>query len=85
MDKIFSARIDDSIIRKIGDLSDKLHTSKKAIIEKAVQLLWKDIEEKQKQDIFAETCGIWQKIETPAETVKNIKDEFRKSFRKHQE
>lgn len=85
MDKIFSARIDDSIIRKIGDLSDKLHTSKKAIVERAIQLLWKDIEEKKQQDIFAETSGIWQRDETPAETVKTAKNEFKKSFRKHQE
>jgi predicted transcriptional regulator len=39
MNKILSARIDDAVFRTITDLSQKMRSSKKAVIEKAIILL----------------------------------------------
>ena len=36
MDKIFSTRIDEAVIKRIGLLSQKLNISKKALIEQAI-------------------------------------------------
>ena len=83
MDRIFSARIDDAVYRKIHDLSMKMRTSKKAIIEKAVSLLGQRFEEDRELDVFHETCGIWKRKESPAETVSRIKNRFRDSMKRH--
>jgi len=37
MDKIFSSKIDEAVIHKIGLLAQKLNTSKKSIIETAIR------------------------------------------------
>jgi predicted transcriptional regulator len=38
MDKILSARVDESVIQQVGILARELNTSKKAIIEAAIKL-----------------------------------------------
>lgn len=83
MDKIFSTRIDDAIIQKINDLSMKMRTSKKAIIENAVKLLGHRFEQDKKMDIFDRTCGIWNRKETPDKTLSNSKTRFSKSMKRH--
>ena len=83
MDRIFSARIADRTIRQIGDLSGKLHTSKKAVLEQAVELLEKKIGSEGKTDVFDQTLGAWHRQETPARTVSKAKEVFRKSMERH--
>jgi predicted transcriptional regulator len=84
MDKILSARINDSIYRKINDLSLRMHTSKKAVIEKAVDLLGKSFQEENEIDVFKETSGSWIREETAEETVSHIRDEFNSSMNRHE-
>ena len=38
MDKILSARVDESVAHSIGALARRLNTSKKKIIERAVEM-----------------------------------------------
>jgi len=84
MHRILSARIDDSIYRKIKDLSLKMHASPKAVIEKAIDLLGKNYQEASKSDIFDETCGVWNRKETPAETVSNIRAMFNAGMKRYE-
>jgi predicted transcriptional regulator len=84
MDRILSARIDDTIYRKINDLSLKLHTTKKSVIEQAIDLLGRNIQEERKSDIFSDTCGTWEREETPDETVKNVRSVFNHSMKRHE-
>ena len=84
MDRILSARINDSIYRKINDLSQRMHTSKKAVIEKAVDLLGKSFQEENEIDIFKETSGTWKREETAEETVSRIRDEFNSSMNRYE-
>jgi hypothetical protein len=83
MDKIFSARVDESVIALIGHLSRLMHTSKKKILEDAIETYASKIEQTTKQDIFIQTHGIWQRNESPSETVKNNKKMFGKSMTRH--
>lgn len=83
MDRILSARIDDAIYRKINDLSVRLHTSKKSIIEKAIRLLGQHFEQEQGIDVFDETCGIWKRDGAPSATVSQIRTEFGESMNRH--
>ncbi len=79
MDKIMSTRVDDSVIRNIGMLAKKLGTSKKSVIENAIQCYLEKIEAESGLDVFAHTFGSWQRDETADETVKKIKATVRKS------
>jgi predicted transcriptional regulator len=38
MDKILSARVDESVVNRIGSLARRLHTSKKKSIESAIEI-----------------------------------------------
>jgi hypothetical protein len=84
MDKILSARIDDAAFRTINDLSQKLHSSKKAVIEKAIDLLRENVYQCNGTDVFDDTCGAWIREETPDDTIAKTRASFEKSITRHQ-
>jgi hypothetical protein len=84
MDRILSARIDEAVYRKINDLSVRMHMSKKAVIEKAVDLLGTNFQEEKEIDVFKETSGTWKKDEAPEETVSQIRKEFNRSMKRYE-
>jgi len=84
MDKILSARVDEAIIRQIGRMAQKLHTSKKAVIEAAILYYAEQDKTKQPGDVFEETFGAWKRPERPGETVKQIRQVFQASMKRHQ-
>ncbi len=76
MDKVLSARVDESVVTKIGALARELHTTKKSIIEGAIRLFAEKIEEEQGLDVFDLTCGAWSRNEAPRETVRRVRRAF---------
>ena len=84
MDKIFSTRVDEAVIHRIGSLARRLRTSKKRVIEKAVETYAAQVEREQKSDVFEETCGAWHRKETPQQTVERARAAFRRSMERHQ-
>ena len=84
MDKIFSTRIDEAVINRIGLLSRKLNISKKAIIERAVMKYADEVEMSSEIDPLTQTLGSWKRDETPEDTIRNAKDAFRRSMNRHQ-
>ncbi len=84
MDKVLSARVDEAVIRQIGLLARELKTTKKAIIESAVRLYSEQSGLKKKLDVFEQTCGSWNRSESPEETVNQARSAFRGSMERHQ-
>jgi hypothetical protein len=84
MDKILSARVDETTIRKIGLLAQKLKKTKKAVIEEAIRSYADQTVSSQSSDILGQTCGAWNRTESPQETVIRIREGFRKSLERHQ-
>ena len=84
MDKIFSARLDESIVRRISRLAQKLHTTKKAVIEAAILSYAEKSDLEKGADIWEETLGAWKRDESPEETVKQVRQAFRESMRRYQ-
>jgi hypothetical protein len=84
MDRILSARIDEVIYKKINDLSVRMHTSKKKVIEQAVDLLGNKFKEENDVDVFKETSGTWKREETAEETVSQIRNEFNGSMNRYE-
>lgn len=83
MDKIFSTRIDESIIYLLNSLSKELHTSKKKIIEKAIKSYSESIHHESNNDVFKETFGVWKRDELPAETKEIIRKHFNESMQRY--
>jgi len=84
MDKIFSTRVDESVIHRIGSLARRLRTSKKRVIEKAVETYAAQVEKEQKSDVLEETFGAWRRKESAAETVDHVRATFRRAMERHQ-
>ncbi len=84
MDKILSARVDESVLQRIGNLAKQLNTSKKQIIEGAITLYAEKIDKETKQDILDQTFGAWQRNESTGETVQRARNSFRDSMERHQ-
>lgn len=76
MERVISARIDDATYRKINDLSQRMHTSKKEVIETAIRQLGQKVEEESKTSVFDRTCGVWVREETIAETTAYARKQF---------
>jgi hypothetical protein len=71
--------MDEAVIRYVDMLAKKLGTSKKAVLENAIQCYFEKIEAEQGFDVLSDTFGSWQRDETAAETVQNTKYTMRKS------
>ena len=83
MDKILSARVDESVILSITSLARRLNTSKKKIIENAIRLYANKIDQQENQDVFELTNGAWQREESPSQIVDKARKIFRESMEKH--
>lgn len=84
MDKILSARIDESVIRRIGSLARLMNTTKRKIIEDAITLYASRIEKEKKQDVFDQTFGSWKRKEPAQETIRKVRKAFQKNMVRHQ-
>lgn len=84
MDKILSARVEESVANRINSLARRLRTSKKKVIENAIEAYSSKIDEEQELDVFEETCGIWSRKELPERTIEKSRKAFGNSMRRHQ-
>ena len=84
MDKVFSARVDETVIQQISILAQQLGKTKKAIIENAIQMFAEKMKNEHDFDVFEQTLGAWCREETPEETRENARKEFRRSMLRYQ-
>ena len=85
MDKILSARVDESVVNRIGSLARRLRTSKKKIIESAIERYATQVDKEQDFDAFEHTCGAWHRKGSPGQTVVKVRKAFRDSMRRHRQ
>ncbi|MBF0236700.1 MAG: hypothetical protein HQM12_03275 [SAR324 cluster bacterium] len=83
MDKIMSARIDESVINQIEILARELHLSKKAVIEAAIRLYSEQTGLEKELNVFERTCGAWDRLETTEESISMSRNAFNKSMNRH--
>jgi predicted DNA-binding protein len=84
MDKILSTRVDESVVNRIGSLARRLRTSKKKIIETAIERYATQVDEEQDFDVFEHTCGVWRRQESTRETAVKARKAFQRSIQRHQ-
>jgi predicted transcriptional regulator len=83
MDKILSARVDEAVLQQIKDLANRLHVSKKKIIESAILAYSQIVKKNDKIDAFSQTSGAWSRKESAAQLVKKARKTFNESMRRH--
>lgn len=83
MDRIISARIDETAASRIGSLARRLHTSKKKVIECAIEMYAAHIEQEPHADVFEQTCGVWSREESPEELAETARKAFRDSVHRN--
>lgn len=84
MDKVLSARVEESVADRITSLARRLRTSKKKVIEDAIEAYAAQVDKDGEHDVFQEACGLWKRDESPAETVEAIRKAFRDSMLRYQ-
>ncbi len=84
MDKILSVRVDESVMNRIGSMARRLHTSKKKIIETAIEVYATQVDAAQDFDVFEHTCGAWHRQESAREMVVKVRKAFQRSMKRHQ-
>lgn len=83
VDKILSTRVDESIIHQLNMMTDVLSTTKKAVLEKAILTLMKQVEHEKDITILDITFGAWQRQKNVDETVRHGREFFQKSMTRH--
>ena len=77
MDKVFSVRVDEAVIRQIGALARQLCTSRRRVIEDAVRVYAAAIDEAGQSDVFERTSGAWRRRTPVDQTVEQARRAFR--------
>ncbi len=85
MDKVISARIDETAADRIGALARRLRTSKKAVLEQAIAMLAAHVDQAGETDVFAQTSGAWSRKDSPARLVEQSRKAFRDSMEKRRQ
>lgn len=83
MDKILSARVDESVVRRLSLLAQRLKTTKKSIIEEAILAFEEKSAIKKEMDVLQQTLGAWRRDELPEETAKKTRKPFQESMERH--
>jgi hypothetical protein len=85
MDKVFSARIDEAVLRELDVATGRLGMTKKAFLEKAIRLAAANLGQAANDEIWESAFGAWQREESAEETVARAKNAFRKAASRHHE
>lgn len=83
MDRIISARIDESMADRLNGLARRLHISKKSILERAIDLFSRKVDTEGQTDILEQTFGGWRRRESAEHTVRQAKTAWRQSMERH--
>jgi predicted DNA-binding protein len=82
MDKLLSARVDETVIRRIGSLARQLGTTKKTVIEGAILFYAEKLKNGTKADVLERTCSSQKRTESTAKTVTKARQVLRRSVKK---
>ena len=83
MDKIFSTRLDDDLVRQIDRFVRAKSITKKSLIEKALRAYFDQVGERMERDILECSFGLWKRDETAEETWTRARKTFNESFKRH--
>src|SRR3989442_14323107 len=81
MDKIFSTRLDESVIVELERVTKRHGMTKKQLVEQAIQERARQLTVGESSSGWTETFGAWNRKETAAQTVNKTRNQFHRTFR----
>jgi hypothetical protein len=81
MDKILSARLDESAIEELDRMSRRLGLTKKRFLEEAIRL--RAAQAAEETDVWSETSGAWRRRESTPTTIRRARRAFEDSAGRH--
>lgn len=84
MDRVVSTRLSEAAVNELDRLARRLKLSKKQLLEQAIWLRVKQVEDDELTDVWTETLGAWRREETVTETIAEARQSFNRSFERHQ-
>ena len=85
MDRIFSTRMNDDLVRRVNRFVRERSMTKKGLIEKALREYLDRIDSDHEAGILARSFGSWKREEAPEDTLRKARDTFNEGFRRHSE
>ena len=83
MDKIFSTRLDESVIVEMERVAQRFGFTKKRFLEEAIQAHARHLNAEEDTDLWSETFGSWGRKQSTIRTVAKARAAFRKTFERH--
>jgi hypothetical protein len=83
MDKIFSARLDESFLLEMDKVVHQQKMTKKKFLEQAIHQMAETLSSPEEKDVWALTCGAWKRKESAAAIVKQIRAKMQQSYERH--
>ena len=80
MDKIFSTRLDETILEELNRVTRRLGITKRRFLEEAIRLRAEQLGAADDSDVWTETLGIWRRRESAPAIIRRARAEFRRSF-----
>lgn len=83
MDKVFSARLDESAIAEMNRVAKRLGMTKKEFLESAIRLRARALDAHDSMDLWEETSGAWKREEAAEKTRSRSRKAFESAYRRH--
>jgi hypothetical protein len=83
MDKVFSTRLDETVVNELSRVSKRLGITKKQFLEEAIRQQVSRMAEGEILDVWTETCGVWKRRESPHTTIRKARRAFEASVARH--
>jgi hypothetical protein len=84
MDKILSARVDETVIDELNRAAKRRGVTKKQFLEEAIRLHAGAGESGSAADVWSETCGAWRRRESAPTIIRRTRAAFNASMARHQ-
>jgi hypothetical protein len=85
MEKVLSTRLPEEVIEELEQASRKLGITKKQFLQEAIRMRAAEISRERAHEIIESSFGAWQRDEPPEETIRQIKESFRKNWRRYRD
>jgi hypothetical protein len=80
MQKVFSARLDESVLDEMERVTRTLKITKRRFLEEAIHRQAMELAGKEGRDVWAETLGAWSRRERPETTIRRARAAFQERF-----
>lgn len=83
MDRVFSTRLDEDLVRRVDRFVKQRSLSKKGLIEQALLAYLDHIDPNHEHDVLERSFGAWKRKESVEKTWLRAREAFNRNFRRH--